>query len=196
MQRRFNLKTLYLKSMSFWHRISSLVQYCATFNQVCNKAVFRESITIRAITMNWKPTKMSVFWGGSVGRRYYKLWCHYWRQSLHKDSSQFLLGIEAHDTPLQECIYMYIEMRLNYIMMTSSNGNIFRITGPLCGEFTGPGEFPAQRPVTRNFDVFFDLRLNKWLSKQSWGWWFETLSWSLWRHCNVFIHIKLIYSLP
>ena len=33
-----------------------------------------------------------------------------------------------------------------------------------------PGEFPAQRPVTRNFDVFFDLRLNKRLSKQSWGW--------------------------
>ena len=35
-------------------------------------------------------------------------------------------------------------------------------------------EFPAQRPVTRSFDVFFDLRLNKRLSKQSWGWWFET----------------------
>ena len=47
------------------------------------------------------------------------------------------------------------------------------------------GEFPAQRPVTRNFDVFFDLRLNKRLSKQSWGWWFETLSSSLWRHRNV-----------
>ena len=39
-----------------------------------------------------------------------------------------------------------------------------------------PGEFPAQRPVTRSFDVFFDLRLNKRLSKQSRGWWFETLS--------------------
>ena len=38
-----------------------------------------------------------------------------------------------------------------------------------------PGEFPEQRPVTRSFDVFFDLRLNKRLSKQ-WGWWFETLS--------------------
>ena len=47
------------------------------------------------------------------------------------------------------------------------------------------GEFPAQRPVTRGFDVFFDLRLNKRLSKQSWGWWFETPSRSLWRHCNV-----------
>ena len=69
-------------------------------------------------------------------------------------------------------------------MMTSSNGDIFRVTGHLCGEFTGPGEFPTQRPVTRSFDVYFDLRPNKRLSKQSWGWWFETLSWSLWRYCN------------
>ena len=38
------------------------------------------------------------------------------------------------------------------------------------------GEFPAQWPVKRRVDVFFDLRLNKPLSKQSWGWWFETLS--------------------
>ena len=44
------------------------------------------------------------------------------------------------------------------------------------------GEFPSQRPVTRSFDVFFDLRLNKRLSKQSRRWWFETQSYSLWRH--------------
>ena len=36
------------------------------------------------------------------------------------------------------------------------------------------GEFRAQRPVTQNFDVFFDLRLNIRLSKQWRGWWFET----------------------
>ena len=48
-----------------------------------------------------------------------------------------------------------------------------------------PGEFPTQRPVTRSFDVYFDLRPNKWLSKQSWGWWFESLSWSLSRQRNV-----------
>ena len=47
-----------------------------------------------------------------------------------------------------------------------------------------PGEFQTQRPVTRSFDGFFDLRLNKRLSKQCWGWWFETLSCPLWRHCN------------
>ena len=46
------------------------------------------------------------------------------------------------------------------------------------------GEFHAQRPVTRSFDVFFDLRLNKRLSKQSRGWWFETLSRPLRRHSN------------
>ena len=63
-------------------------------------------------------------------------------------------------------------------IMTSSNGNIFRVTDHLCGEI------PPQRPVTRSFDVFFDLRLNKRLSKQSWGWWFETLSRPLWPHCN------------
>ena len=47
-----------------------------------------------------------------------------------------------------------------------------------------PGEFSAQRSVTRSFDVFFDLRLNKRLSKHLWGWWFETLSRPLWRHRN------------
>ena len=71
-------------------------------------------------------------------------------------------------------------------MITSSNGNIFRVTCHLCGAGNSPvpGEFPTQRPVTRSFDVFFDLRLNKRLSKQSWGWWLETISRPLWRHRN------------
>ena len=46
------------------------------------------------------------------------------------------------------------------------------------------GEFPTQRPVTRSFDVFFDLRLNERLRKKSRGWWFETPSRPLWRHSN------------
>ena len=52
--------------------------------------------------------------------------------------------------------------------MTSSNGNIFRVTGPLCGEFTGPGEFPTQRPVTRSFDDFFDI-INDWVNNREAG---------------------------
>ena len=53
-----------------------------------------------------------------------------------------------------------------------------------------PGEFSAQRPVTRSFDVFFDLHPNKRLSKQWWGWWFETPSCPLWRHRNVNQHVN------
>ena len=54
------------------------------------------------------------------------------------------------------------------------NVNIFRVTGPLCGN----------SPVT---DVCFDLCLNKQLSKRSWGWWFETPPRSLWRHYDVIV---------
>ena len=77
-------------------------------------------------------------------------------------------------------------------MMTSSNGNMFRVTGFCAGNSPATAgnspvtsEFSSHRPVTRSFDVFFDLRLNRQLSKQSSCRWFETLSRSLWRHCNV-----------
>ena len=69
-------------------------------------------------------------------------------------------------------------------MTTSSNGNIFRVTGPLCGNSPVTSEFPSQRPVMWSFDVFFDLRLNKCLSIQSGHRWFEMPLCSLWRHCN------------
>ena len=48
--------------------------------------------------------------------------------------------------------------------MTSSNGNIFRVTGPLCGEFTGPGEFPTQRPV-----ILICVWINGWVNKREAG---------------------------
>ena len=70
-------------------------------------------------------------------------------------------------------------------MMTSSNGIISALLALCAGNWSVPGEFPSQRPVTRSFDVFFDLRLNKRLSKQSRGWWFETPSRSLWRRCYI-----------
>ena len=53
------------------------------------------------------------------------------------------------------------------------------------------GEFPTQMPVTRGFDVFFDLRPNKRSSKQSRGWWFDTQSRPLWRHYNVTVDLSL-----
>ena len=85
--------------------------------------------------------------------------------------------------------------RQTYRMTTSSNRNIFHVTG---GNSPVTGEFPAQRPATRSFDVFFDLRLNKRLSKQSWGWLFGTSLGPLWRHCNelplVHVMVKCLHG--
>ena len=78
--------------------------------------------------------------------------------------------------------------------MASSNGNIFSVTGVRNSPVTG--EFPSQRPVRRSFDVFFDQCLNRRLSKQSWGWWFEIPTWSLWRHCNVYALQQYMCYIP
>ena len=58
------------------------------------------------------------------------------------------------------------------------------------------GEFPPQKPVTRRFDVFFDLCLNKRLSRHSWRRWFETQSYSLWRYCNAMLWKINMFFLP
>ena len=90
------------------------------------------------------------------------------------------------------CLLYYI---LSQCIMSPSNGNIFRVTDLLYGESIGQRWIPLKRPVTWSFDVFFDLRLNKRLSKQSWSWWFETPSCSLWRHLMQFL-LCVTYSLP
>ena len=72
-------------------------------------------------------------------------------------------------------------------MMVSSNGKNSALMAICAGNSPVLGEFPAQRSVTWSCDFFLDLRLNKRLRKQSWGWWFETLSRSLWRHRNGYI---------
>ena len=67
-------------------------------------------------------------------------------------------------------------MRGQHTMMTSSNGNISALLA-FCVRST-----KASVAELRCFS--FDMRLNKWLSKQSLGWWFEAPSRSLWRHVN------------
>ena len=103
--------------------------------------------------------------------------------------------IKAHSDVLLPYAILHI-MSCHCSMMTSWNGNIFPVTGHLCGEFTGEfprtDEYPTQRPVTLSFDVFFDLHLNKRLSKQSWGWWFDMQSCPLWRRRNAFTSVLFV----
>ena len=69
--------------------------------------------------------------------------------------------------------------------MTSSNKNISALVA-LCEENPPiSSRLLSQMPITRSFDVFFDLRQNKRLSKQLRRRWFKTSSRSLWSHCNV-----------
>ena len=70
-------------------------------------------------------------------------------------------------------------------MMISSNANLFHITGSLWGESTSQQEWiPLLKASDAEFAVFFDLRLNKRLSKQARRQWFEMPFHSLWCHCN------------
>ena len=80
-------------------------------------------------------------------------------------------------------IYIW-RAKAKIIMMTPSMEAFFALLAICAGTSPATGEFAAQWPVTRDFDVFFDLRLNNRLSKQSQGWLFETPSCPLWRHCN------------
>ena len=69
-------------------------------------------------------------------------------------------------------------------MMTSSKGSIFRATGPLCGEFTDHRWIPHTKASDAELWCFL-WSVREWKpSKQSWGWWFDTPSRSLWCHCN------------
>ena len=51
-------------------------------------------------------------------------------------------------------------------MMTSSNGNIFRVTGPLCGEFTGPHK--GQRRGALMFSLIYAW-INCWVNTREAG---------------------------
>ena len=77
--------------------------------------------------------------------------------------------------------------------MTSSNEQNFRVTGLCGGNPPVTGGFPSQRPVTQSFDVFFDVHLNKQLSKPSSRWWFATPWRSLWRHRDLYVHCIVNY---
>ena len=86
--------------------------------------------------------------------------------------------ITVPDTPYMVAISVVRSWRRNEMETFSA------LLAICAGNSTVPGEFLAQRPVTRSFDIFFDLHPNKRLSKQWWGWWFETPSCPFWRHRN------------
>ena len=132
----------------------------------------------------------------------------YWYLEVHV-LSRFLLflaeillnSMGPSDASMCVCVCVCVCVSVDWVITDSGNNFIriyetwwshhmetfFAFLAICAGNSPITGEFPVQRPVTRSSDVFFGLRLNKRLSKQSWGWRFETPSHSLWRHCNGYI---------
>ena len=136
------------------------------------------------------------------------IWVSNWRSSMNiiHEPAKPVLQTVGHQLPnrnelsiMRNHPYNIVFMPQSQWFMMSSNVNIFRVTGPCAGNSPVTGEYPLlppgfplpRRPVTRRFDVFFDLSLKKGFSKQSKRRWFETSSCPLWCHCNV-LHKMLL----
>ena len=76
-------------------------------------------------------------------------------------------GTDVNTTPVLYIIYFCAAI-LSITTWWRHQMETFIALLPICAV---TGEFPTQWSVTQSFDVFFDLCLNKRLSKQSWGWW-------------------------
>ena len=136
---------------------------------------------------------MRLFYLYNMNSNNVKLSFQYWSDTLHSLNRKQITPKQDYldeiftifTCPLEDLLALHVCCGI--AMMTSLNainGNISASLAICVGNSPVTGEFPTQKPVTRSFDAFFHLRLNKQLSKQSWGWWFETLSRPVWRHCN------------
>ena len=109
-------------------------------------------------------------------RIYPEIWYLYWNWSATSFRCCCPLGCCRHRLKIAASSWWRHQME-----------TFFRVTGHLCGEFTGPRWIPRTKASDAELWCFLwsDLRLNERLSKQLWGWWFETLSHPLWCHRNV-----------
>ena len=137
---------------------------------------FRKWLGARKVTSYY----LSQWWPIQLVHILYYHYQKFHRKCPNKINARFLLIVPNRSNSSQ---HVWLPTRQN--TWWRHQMETFSALLALCaGNSPVTGEFPAQRPVTRNFDVFFDLRLSEQLSKQLWGWWFETPSCPLWCHCN------------
>ena len=94
-------------------------------------------------------------------------------QWIHGLTPNYLIDDATMDVDIHGCDIM------NDIMMTSSNGNIFRVAGPWCGEFTGHRWIPLTKANDTELWCFLWSAPELKVSKQSRRRWFKTSSCSL-----------------
>ena len=115
----------------------------------------------------------------------------YLRRTNNSCYTVTLEGGILHDFHSQKACYILLLIVADYTWWRHQMETFSALLAICAGNSPVPGEFPAQRPVTQSFDVYFDMCPNKRLSKQSLGWWFDTSLRPLWRHRNDFGPHKL-----
>ena len=102
------------------------------------------------------------------------------------------LGKEEQESVFYMLTFMktsFVQSKKPNISWRSHQMGTFSSLLALCeGNSPVTGGFPSQMPLTQSFDILFDLRLYKRLSKLEKRRWFETPSRSLGRHSNVFVY--------
>ena len=91
-----------------------------------------------------------------------KLWCC--PNMDEATMTYIIMMIDCHEITTE-----FKEARILWIMMMSSNRNIFRVNGPFCWDFTDDRWIPRPKASDAELWCFFDMHLNKRLRKQSWG---------------------------
>ena len=130
----------------------------------------------------------------SCNIHYMQVWSVHWENETEKLVFSISIGClptqchsiwhmkQDHINHIQYLLHDFYAATVNYISLGDSDKRHNHIEDL----------FPTQRPATRSFDVFIDLRLNTRLSKQSWDWWFGTPLCSLWRHCNELYELRCV----
>ena len=144
-----------------------------------NEALFAINIYCMHISHVYVITSLCIVWIGDI------LTCYRYLPTWNLQVLTFVKTTKEIGIELQNSLTINTFVNVSIFMMTSSNGNIFRITGHLCGEFTGHRWILHTKASDTELWSFLWSASEYRSSKQSWGWWFETLSCPLRRHRNL-----------
>ena len=122
-----------------------------------------------------------------------KLW--YWTAMCNNVLNRTLLWTKQIVLTTLNIGCMLVGLSDIFAMTTSSNWNILRVTGRLWGESSDDRWSSVTEASDTELWYFFYLRPNRRLSKQFRRGWFETLSRSLWRHCNA-LPFAILCAMP
>ena len=161
----------YAPKCNMEHNFGEVMTICNSINQV-------------NLEVNYK---INLLWSVSPSQWRFTEWSRNTRSHQKKHVPQML----SNDTKNhQDCVITVHSIdNVSSAWWRHEMETFFALLAICAGNSPVPMIFPTQRPVTQRFDVLFDLRPNNRLSKQSWGWWFETSSRPIWRHCNG-VHIS------